>query len=112
MKTTVIDTREVTLSRKFWAHCDAVERSNAAESTYTPTQKEQAHRVFEAVRSAFIRSKVYLTFRKDFYTVSVYKPSAADKLSTEAVLAETVLELAGAVKVVSPQSTLYRIARA
>jgi hypothetical protein len=111
MKTTVILTQEAAQGRKFIAHRDAIERSNAAELTYTLTQKEQARRVFDAVRSAFIRSKVYLTFRKDFYTVSVYKPSAADKLSTEAVLAEAVLELAGAVKVVSPQSTLYRIAR-
>lgn len=104
-----IETQEVSLGRKYAAHLDAKRRSAAAQTAYSKTQQREATTVYEAVRVSYSRSKVYLTYRDNFYTVKIHHPAAADKVSKEVAKVERILEDLGAEKVVSAQGIIYRV---
>jgi len=108
MQTKQIDTQEVELGRKFAAHLDATRRSKESQAAYSKTQQREANLMYENVRHAFARSKVYLTYRDNFYTVKVHRPTASDKLSKEVTKIEKLFTDVGATKVVSAQGIIYR----
>lgn len=104
-----INTQEVELGRKWAAHLDAKRRSAEAQKLYSKTQQKEAAAVFEAVRVGYIRSKVYLNYRDNFYAVKVQRPSKADQMTKEVAKVEKLLEDVGATKVVSAQGIIYRV---
>lgn len=93
------------------AYLDAQRRSIVSKQLYTNEQQQQADALHELTRSAFMRSKVYLTYRDKFYTVKIDKPTAADRLTREASNIEQMFAAAGAEKVVTAQGTIYRVTR-
>lgn len=104
MKDIKLNTTEA--DNKVAAYLNARERSDAARALYSAIAQQRAADVFEAVRTTFIRSKCYLTFRNKFITVKVCKPSASDKLYADAL--EKELDAMGAKKVVTAQGITYR----
>ena len=107
-----LDSKEAnTQYSKQAAYLDAQRRSTVSKQLYTTQQQQQADALHELTRSAFIRSKVYLTYRDKFYTVKIEKPTAADRLSREANNIEQMFAAAGAEKVVTAQGTIYRVTR-
>ena len=104
-----INTQEVELGRKWAAHLDAKRRSAQAQQFYSKTQQKEAAIVDEAVRVSYIRSKVYLTYRNNFYTIKVHHATKADATSKEVAKVEKLLADVGATKVVSKQGIIYRI---
>lgn len=93
---------------KMAATLDAKRRSAAAEKNYTQEQQAVAHALHMQMASAWIRSRVYLTYRDTFVTVKIDKPTAADKLSKEVTAAEMHAQALCAGKIVTPQSIIYR----
>jgi len=93
------------------AYLDAQRRSIVSKQLYAEQQQQQADALYELTRSAFMRSKVYLTYRDKFYTVKIEKPAAADRLSREASNIEQMFAAAGAEKVITAQGTIYRVTR-
>lgn len=96
---------------KLAAFLDAKGRSKAAQAAYSSEQQQQAASLFELTRTAYIRSRVYLTYRDKFYTVKIEKPSGADRLSREADNVENMFAAVGAEKAVSAQGTIYRVTK-
>jgi hypothetical protein len=111
MQAQQLDTQEATLGTKWFAHKDATLRSAAAEGLYSKTQQRQAKMLHEEVRKAFIRSKVYLTYRDKFFTVKVHRPAAADKMSKEAANIDKLFTELNAEKVQTAQGIIYRVGR-
>jgi hypothetical protein len=111
MEAKQLDTQEAALGRKWFAHKDATQRSAAAEGLYSKTQQRQAKMLHEEVRKAFVRSKVYLTYRDSFFTVKVHRPAAADKMSKEAANIDKLFAELKAEKVATAQGIIYRVNR-
>lgn len=109
MQVKQLDTQEA--KNKFFAYKDAVKRSSVSQELYSKTQQREAKQLHEQVRQAFMRSRVYLTYRDSFYTVKVDKPTAADKISSAATKVEKLFDELGAEKAVTAQGIIYRIKR-
>lgn len=62
---------------------DAKAYSERYEHTFTDAQKKLANQVKNKAELAFIRSRVYLNFRKGFIAIKVTTPKMSDKLSVE-----------------------------
>jgi hypothetical protein len=92
---------------KLAAYLNARERSAKARSNYTASEQQRANKVFEAVRTTYIRSKCYLTYRNNFIAIKVCNPVASDKLN--AYNLETELNTMGVEKATTAQGIIYRI---
>lgn len=104
--------KQVTLATKqaddkLAAYLNAKERSAAAQANYTAAQQALASSIYEIVRSTFIRSKCYLTYRNSFVAIKVCKPTASDKLA--AAQLEEQLAAANVVRAVTAQGYVYRL---
>lgn len=93
---------------KLAAYLNARERSAQAQKEYSAAAQQRASKLFEAVRTTYIRSKCYLTYRNNFVAIKVCKPTQADKLNAAAV--EELLASVNAVKAVTKQGIIYRLA--
>lgn len=92
---------------KLAAYLNARERSAKALSTYTALEQQRANTVFEAVRTTYMRSKCYLTYRNNFIAIKVCNPTASDKLHADKL--ETELNTMGVEKATTAQGIIYRI---
>lgn len=92
---------------KLAAYINARERSAKAKRNYTAAAQQRAETVFEAVRTTYMRSKCYLTYRDNFVAIKVCNPVASDKLHADKLEAE--LNTLGVEKATTAQGIIYRI---
>lgn len=106
MNNTTLHTKEA--DNKIAAYLNARERSTKAQNLYTPAEQARAADIFESVRTTFIRSKCYLTYRNKFISIKVCNPTASDKLHADALEAE--LTAMGVERATTAQGIIYRLA--
>jgi hypothetical protein len=93
------------------AYLDVKRRSELAKQQYSTAQQQEAEALQQLTRQAFMRSRVYLTYRDKFYTVKIEKPTSADRLTREASNIEQMFSAIGAEKAITAQGTIYRVKR-
>ena len=69
---------------KWLAAQDAQERSRKFAQRFTQAQHAHAQEFYDCVRSAYIRSRVFLNCREETITVKVERPQLSDKISPAA----------------------------
>ena len=105
MRNTKLNVKEA--DNKLAAYLNARERSARARNNYTELEQQRANKLFEAVRTTYMRSKCYLTYRNNFIAIKVCNPTAADKLYADKL--EQQLNMFGVVKATTAQGIIYRI---
>jgi len=105
MKAQELDTREATC--KWYAARDAAQRSYAASTHYSDSQKIRAERMKLALELAVAAKNIFVTFRQKFITVKLDKPVVRDRKMLRELEADW--EQLGIVKLISPQGITYRI---
>ena len=106
MNNTTLHTKEA--DNKIAAFLNARERSAKAQGLYSAAEQQRATDIFESVRTTFIRSKCYLTYRNKFIAIKVCNPTASDRLHADALEAE--LNTLGVQRATTAQGIIYRLA--
>ena len=70
-------------SQTAWiAVLDVQDRNARNKSLFTELEIAEGERILAVVQAAYLRSKVYLNYRKTFIAVKVDKPTKPDRLGT------------------------------
>lgn len=77
---------------------------------YTKEQIVKAERIYERASSAFIRSRVFLNYRRDFISIKIDEPNRVDLVSPAVQRFEDDVEQQGAAKVKTARGIIYRLA--
>lgn len=87
-----------------------IARQNARNiKLFDRSVREEAARFNEAVRQAYSRSRVYLTYRKNFIAIKVDKPVRNDMVSQKAAAVDTYADLQGYERVTTKNAIIFRI---
>ena len=93
-----------------WAcAADVKARNKANKPQYTKEQIQFAEALFAVTDETYLRSKVYLNFRKNFVAVKVDAPKLMDKATLKSVTLDSYCEAHGITRVITKQGNIvYR----
>lgn len=94
-----------------WVAIQDIREKNAKNIRrwYGTDAKSEAGRLEEAVRQAYPRSVIYVSYRKNFIAVKVNKPTRHDMVSQKAAAVDTYADLQGYERVTTKNGIIFRI---
>lgn len=84
ISTQVRDRREDVKHNAWAAWVDAQEKNEENCLLWSEAKQKEALEILNQARDAYMRSQVYLNYRKKYITVKIADPVAADKITPEA----------------------------
>ena len=91
----VVDRREDVKHDPWAAWVDAQERNREQQELWCTAKQQEAREIQSLAREAYMRSQVYLNYRKKYITIKIADPVAADKISSEARQFEQLIRQRG-----------------
>lgn len=91
---------------------DAVNRSQAARDEYCSEVQDIAEALTEYARRVFTRSRIFLTFRKEFFTVKAERAAYADMINPLFTQFEARVKSLGGTVALTGTGRVYRIPKA
>lgn len=107
MKTVQLETEKA--ANRYFAYMDAVGRSNKEQANATPAERKRAQTSFDLLDMAYDYDAYYITWRKKFIAIKLVGAKVTDAAMLAKV--EEHLDTLSVEKAVTPQGTIYRIAR-